>query len=373
MIKMVYGLPHFYTEHLKRIGHLAVISFFVLSGYLITYLLMAERKKTNTISIRNFYMRRILRIWPLYFFTVLLGLFLWPKISFFNLPDQVELDWSVHWGMIVLFMTILPNVAVKVYNPSPVPFLGPTWSIGVEEQFYLMWPVLVKWSKNILHVLWGVIIIYNLILFSAKGLLPYLSGKWPQIFVQVWENFCISTMAIGGLLARLKFHQKEKWLKILYHPLIDAGTYILFIALIIKGVRFPYFHHEIYALLFAIMILNMSSNPKSIADFENRFFNYLGKISYGIYMFHILSIYVIFRFFYHWIDEINRIFPNPEHAALAISALVILGSTCFVVLISTLTFTYLEKPLLEMKIKFSSIVTGDIAKEGKLDIKGERG
>lgn len=366
MIKKVYGLPHHYTEHLQRIGHLAVISFFVLSGYLITYLLMAERKKTNTISIKNFYIRRILRIWPLYFFTVLLGLFLWPKIDFFTLPGQVPIDSGNFWAMATLFLLILPNVAVKIFNPSPVPFLGPTWSIGVEEQFYLMWPVLVKLSKNILTALFGVIIVYNAILFGSKALYGSIfTAPGFGIFIQVWENFCISTMAIGGILAWIKFNNKKVFLNILYHPMVDAGTYILFIILIVLGIRFPVFHHEIYAFLFAVMILNMSSNPKSVADFENKFFNYLGKISYGIYMFHILSIYVVFRLVNVWLEPLQQLIPDPEYAGLAVSALVIIGSTAFVVLISTLTYNYLEEPLLRMKSKFSSIITGDIAKEEK--------
>jgi peptidoglycan/LPS O-acetylase OafA/YrhL len=367
MIKMVYGLPHHYTEHLKRLGHLAVISFFVLSGYLITYLLMAERKKTGDISIKNFYIRRVLRIWPLYFFTVLVGILLLPQMDFFTLPGQMPLNLSEHWGMILLFLAILPNVAVKIYNPSPVPFLGPTWSIGVEEQFYLMWPVLVKLSKNILVALLGVIIGYNMILFGAKALFGsiFATSGSIGIFIQVWENFCISTMAIGGILAWIKFNNKKAFLNFLYNPLVDAGTYILFIILVVLGVRFPIFHHEIYAFLFAVMILNLSSNPRSIVDFENRFFNYLGKISYGIYMFHILSIYMVFRLVDIWLEPLQQLMPNPEHVGLVVSVLVVLGSTAFVVLISTLTYNYLEEPLLRMKSKFSSIVTGDIAKEQK--------
>jgi peptidoglycan/LPS O-acetylase OafA/YrhL len=368
MIKMVYGLPHHYTEHLKRLGHLAVISFFVLSGYLITYLLMAERKKTGDISIKNFYIRRILRIWPLYFFTVLIGILLLPQLDFFTLPGQKSLNLSEHWGMIVLFLTILPNVAVKIYNPSPVPFLGPTWSIGVEEQFYLMWPVLVRFSKNILVVLFGVIIGYNAILFGAKAIFSYAlltsEGKL-SIFIQIWENFCISTMAIGGIMAWIKFNNKKALLNILYNPIVDAGTYILFIILVVLGVRFPIFHHEIYAFLFAVMILNLSSNPRSIVNFENKLFNYLGKISYGIYMFHILSIYVVFRLVHIWLEPLQSVISNPDHVGLAISALVVLGSTSLVVLISTLTYHYLEEPLLSLKSKFSSIVSGDIAKDQK--------
>lgn len=357
MIKWVYGMPNYYTEGLKRFGHLAVISFFVLSGYLITYLLMVEKKKTGDISIKNFYMRRVLRIWPLYFFTVILGLFVWPHISFFEVPGQPALSDVDFWSMAALFLLILPNIAVKVYNPSPVPLLGPSWSIGVEEQFYFIWPILVKLSKNILYTLFGVIIVYNIILFTLMYLSKGQADKSAiKITLSVWENFCISTMAIGGFLAWIKFNNKEQLLKILYHPLVDKGTYALFFGLVILGVRFPIFHAEIYAFLFATMILNLSSNPNSFVNMENKFFNYMGKISYGTYMFHILSIFVVFKL----LKPVLETLPHQ-----VVSVIVIVLSTLFVTLISSLTYNYLEEPLLRMKSKFSSIVTGDMAKEKK--------
>lgn len=354
MIKWVYGMENYYTEGLKRFGHLAVISFFVLSGYLITYLLMAEKTKMGTISIKNFYMRRILRIWPLYFFTILLGLFVWPHIPFFEIPGQASIQDVNFWSMALLYLLILPNIAVKVFNPSPVPLLGPSWSIGVEEQFYFMWPWLVKMSKNILHTLFGVVIVYNIVLFA----LMYMSKGQAhtstlKITLSVWENFCISTMAIGGLLAWVKYHKKEALLRVLYHPVVDIGTYAAFFGLVVIGVRFPVFHAEIYAFMFAVMILNLSSNPNSFVNMENKFFNYMGKISYGTYMFHILSIFVIFKLF-------RPLFDGLPHQV--VSVIVIALSTLFVTLISSLTFNYLEEPLLKMKGRFSSIISGDMAK-----------
>lgn len=354
MIKWVYGMENYYTEGLKRFGHLAVISFFVLSGYLITYLLMAEKTKMGTISIKNFYMRRILRIWPLYFFTILLGLFVWPHIPFFEIPGQASIQDVNFWSMALLYLLILPNIAVKVFNPSPVPLLGPSWSIGVEEQFYFMWPWLVKMSKNILHTLFGVVIVYNIVLFALMYLSKGQISTSPlKITLSVWENFCISTMAIGGLLAWVKYHKKETLLKILYHPVVDIGTYMAFFGLVVIGVRFPVFHSEIYAFMFAVMILNLSSNPNSFVNMENRFFNYMGKISYGTYMFHILSIFVIFKLF-------RPVFDGLPHQV--VSVIVIVFSTLFVTLISSLTYNYLEEPLLKMKGRFSSIISGDMAK-----------
>jgi peptidoglycan/LPS O-acetylase OafA/YrhL len=319
--------------------------------------LMVEKKKQGDISIKNFYMRRILRIWPLYFFTIVLGLFVWPHIDFFQVPGQAALSDVNFWSMAALYLLILPNIAVKIFQPSPVPLLGPSWSIGVEEQFYLMWPWLVKKSKNILFTLWGVILIYNAVLMGLFLFTKYQpSNKSIQITLSVWENFCISTMAIGGLLAWVKYNKKERFLNLLFHPLVDKGSYVLFFGLVVLGVRFPLFHSEIYAFLFAVMILNLSSNPNSFVSMENKFFNYMGKISYGIYMFHILSIFVIFKLF-------KGQFEGWPHQL--VSVFVIVFSTGFVTIISTLTFHYFEEPLLKMKSKFSTIISGDMAKSKK--------
>ncbi len=357
LIKMQYGLENYYTGGVKRFGHLGVICFFVLSGYLITYLLMAEKDKDGTVSVKNFYIRRVLRIWPLYFFIILLGLFVWPHIPFFEVQGQTPLKDVNFWSMAALYLLILPNIAVKIFNPSPVPLLGPTWSIGVEEQFYFMWPWIIKKSKNILSTLWGVIIVYNVVLYGLILLLKYYpENRFIHITHLVWESFCISTMAIGGLFAWVKYHKKEQLLKLFFHPWVDRGAYIVFFGLMILGVRFPIFHLEIYAVIFAVMILNLSSNPNSFVNMENKFFNYMGKISYGIYMFHIVSIFVVFKLFKgqftSWPHQLVSVFVN-------------VFSIVLVIIIASLTFHYLEKPLLKLKGKFSNIISGDLAKTKK--------
>ena len=114
-----------------------VTLFFVISGFLITYLLMQELSKTKTIDIPKFYVRRILRIWPIYYLYifVVIGVLFWVG----NESD-------------ILNYTLL----YYVFFAANIPFLSAAgialivhyWSIGVEEQFYLFWPWLVKLSKN---------------------------------------------------------------------------------------------------------------------------------------------------------------------------------------------------------------------------------
>lgn len=125
-----------------QLGRLGVALFFVLSGFLITYLLLAEKQKTGKIAIRKFYIRRILRIWPLYFLIVGTGLFIWPHVPLLHTPASMSSDIYANFGQkLLLYGLVLPNFASALYGN--IPMVTHTWSIGVEEQFYLMWPWLV--------------------------------------------------------------------------------------------------------------------------------------------------------------------------------------------------------------------------------------
>jgi len=121
-------------------GKIAVICFFVLSGFLITYLLLAEERHTGSISTRDFYARRILRIWPLYYVLVLAAFFVFPRIPVF--AGALKFPEESRARSFFLYMSIFPNLA------APFPYLGHLWSIGVEEQFYIAWPLLLKRSGS---------------------------------------------------------------------------------------------------------------------------------------------------------------------------------------------------------------------------------
>ena len=166
-IKYIYNLPNdFSSSFIQIIGELGVVLFFVLSGFLITYLLLEEEKRTGTIAVKNFYLRRILRIWPLYFFIVFLALAVLPNIPFFVLPDyepaRVYQDLS---AKILLYVFFLPNLVTPLLGV--VPYASLTWSIGTEEQFYLVWPPLLKLFKKYRVALMIVIVIGYLLFARA--------------------------------------------------------------------------------------------------------------------------------------------------------------------------------------------------------------
>ncbi|MBS1655131.1 MAG: acyltransferase, partial [Bacteroidetes bacterium] len=125
-------------------GKIGVTLFFALSGFLITSLLLQELKQTKKVSLRKFYIRRILRIWPLYYTIVFLGILILNNIGFLKMPvysDHVYQNLSLTNILILLF--ILPN-----FTNFYIPFADQKWSIVIEEQFYLVQPLIIKIFKR---------------------------------------------------------------------------------------------------------------------------------------------------------------------------------------------------------------------------------
>ncbi|MDY3319034.1 acyltransferase [Riemerella anatipestifer] len=148
------------TKVIHFIGPLGVTLFFVLSGFLITYLLLAEEKSTGTIALKDFYIRRILRIWPLYYIIILASFFILPYIKILALPDGYWKPFSENFYFYLsLFLLFLPNIVLFRYG-AVLPYGSQSWSVGVEEQFYLLWPILMKFVKNKVILIIGVIGLY---------------------------------------------------------------------------------------------------------------------------------------------------------------------------------------------------------------------
>ncbi|MCX6276429.1 MAG: acyltransferase [Bacteroidetes bacterium] len=138
------GIPSLFDTHLRRLisglGHNGVSLFFVLSGFLITYLLLVENEKSGTVHVKNFYIRRVLRIWPLYYLVIFVSLFLVPAIAgSFEIFRDGTYYYSIiqhspdHFSLkLILFLFILPNF-VMLMGFKPVVGASQSWSIGVEE------------------------------------------------------------------------------------------------------------------------------------------------------------------------------------------------------------------------------------------------
>lgn len=140
IVRQIFGLPHLANlPSVAAMGKTGVILFFVISGFLITHLLLQEKQQAKTIAVGNFYLRRILRIWPLYFLIIGIALLIAPQTALLQLPNfETALNSQTIRPILLLFIFILPNMVYVHYGI--VPYAAQTWSIGTEEQFYLLWP-----------------------------------------------------------------------------------------------------------------------------------------------------------------------------------------------------------------------------------------
>lgn len=336
---------HWIAPFVSTAGPIGVVFFFVLSGFLISYLLLAEKEKTGTISLKAFYMRRILRIWPLYFSILILGFFILPNIDFFYIPHQSESLSEHFWPNLILYIFILPNLAQAMY--LPVPNIGQAWSIGVEEQFYILWPLLFKLRKNILST-----IIYAFLFFVIIKVLflfvdlNILSNSTEDVIKQFLAATKVECMALGALAAYVLFKKKTKILKLIYSELVFFSS-LVSIPLIIYFT--PAFiqdaQHLVLSIAFFIIILNLSTNKKYSQFLEKKVFSFLGKISYGIYMYHFVICTIVIKSF--------LILNIPYNSwSQALIYILIISLT---ILISWLSYEYLEKGFLRLKSTYQRV------------------
>ncbi len=332
------------------LGSLGVTLFFVLSGFLITYLLISEKESTGTVQIKKFYMRRVLRIWPLYFLIIILGLFIFPFIPVFNFPV-----WSVdtflgYGAKILLFLLILPNVSLIIY--PAMPFMKQTWSIGVEEQFYLIWPVIIKYSKNYLKPLLFISIFFlfitdflfwvtNKSFMNGNRFLPMLN-----FLKQYFLSFRVGCMAIGGIAAYVVYFKKESILKIICLPLFQYFLYAILIFFLYKGISVKYIQNEFYSCIFAAVIINLAYNKNSVLFLSHKMFEFLGKISYGIYMYHPICILLSYKAALFIYGNVTSVLSN----ILLYSFTILLT-----IAVAFLSFKYVESYFLKFKHRFTIV------------------
>lgn len=297
LYKSLFGLPNFWNVgFFQVIGKLGVVLFFVLSGFLITSLLLHEKENKGSISIKNFYLKRVLRIWPIYYVIVILGFFVYPYISFFDIPDKnIFPDVLIHrFPNIIYYLTIFANLSIPIYGD--VPYTSQTWSIATEEQFYLLWPfVFLFFNTKLIRVMILIILSYWLVKYCLNYTnVPLISDRAQEILKGFIFFFNINCMALGGLFAIL-VNKKSNIISWLFKKNVLLITTILTIILFVFGINFSFFHYDIYAILFAVIIINLACNEVYSTLLENKFTNYLGSISYGIYMYHFAALTISIR------------------------------------------------------------------------------
>lgn len=340
--KFGYDNQLFYTRFIRMIGPLGVFLFFVLSGFLITSLLLVEKERTKTINIKNFYVRRVLRIWPLYYFTVFLGLFILPHISYLNISGESELIKVDFTEKLILYLLILPNIVTGVFKH--IPYLSQNWSIGVEEQFYYFWPWVIRQTKAS-KLLIIMILLFTFFYITRSLTVLYMpeNGLWKYLneFIKSLRITCMILGAIGAYFTY--FQLDSKYVQFTFHKGFQVFLYVTLILMLAFGVYLPGINQEVYALIFTLILMNLAKNPNSILSLENSIFNYLGKISYGMYMYHTIAVVIGVK--------ISHSFGNSNFVSYPISYIL-------TIIMAGLSYQYFEKPFLKIKEKFTTVKSG---------------
>lgn len=339
-LKLLFGLPSAWQTSavIAIVGKLGVVLFFVLSGFLITYLLLEEESATGNIALGRFYLRRALRIWPLYYVVVALALFVLPYTTLFARPDVgIEV---IHQDLILkvaLFSTLFANVVLA--NVGAVPFAALTWSVATEEQFYVIWPVLMRRIRNKIGLMLAIIACYLAGRYCLEsGLLGH--SAIVSEFGKFYSLFNIDCMAIGGLAAVL-LHRKSKLLPLLVNLPVFATALGTTFILVVRGTTIPLLHYEAYSVLFAFVILNLTANYRLSRVMEFEPLIYLGRISYGLYLLHPIAIVAVIRLLMS-LNLADNLILYP------LALLTTIG-------IASVSFRYLESPFLRLKARYRTI------------------
>lgn len=306
-------------------GGIGVHIFFVISGFLITFLLLKEYEKKGRISVKNFYIRRILRIWPLYYLIMGLGIFLLPQLI-------NTFKWSGNTYFNFLFLN---NFDME--NPNNTANVGIAWSVAIEEQFYLFWPLIFTFfSRNI----------WNLFIFCFFAFIVSIVFTFMDPEASYFHTLGNLNFLMAGCMGAIIYN---KYYQLLYEGIMskkkNLAIAIIIIALLIlfksiaSIILLPFFY--LYIILYFVSN-NRLTEKKSI-------FAELGKYTYGMYMYHpIIIIMIKIAFDRFGFDYINNIPANTILSSIALITTIVL---------SFLSYELMEKKFLNLKRRFSTIET----------------
>lgn len=328
-------------HHLFGNGFLGVNFFFVLSGFLITYLLIEERKLKGKINIPNFWLRRILRIWPLYFACVFLGFVLFPLAK--KMAGGIPVESANPW----YYIGFINNFDYINKGLPDAPGLGVLWSIAIEEQFYLVWPLVLTVFPVKKYWIPFVIIIAGSLFYRAYHDVPILH--------EMHTLSCIGDMALGALGAWLILERQSFYEKIVHLPKgIIVLNYVLFIMIflfrdeiLLENHYIRIFERMITAFVILIIIMEQCFSRLSFYKMGNfKLVSGLGLITYSLYCIHFMVI-----------SAINGVMAKfgLNHHPWQIIFLHTSVALLITVIASKISYTYFESPFLKLKDKFSYI------------------
>ncbi len=312
-------------------GAYGVDLFFALSAYLITSLLLRERSATGEVDLRGFYIRRILRIWPLY-----LGFVAFAAIAARLLPGQ-ELPLRYVAGY-----TLLAGNWIYVFYGLPASFAIPLWTVSIEEQFYLAWPLALRKAT----VRAAALVAVGLLLIANVWRIALVFTAAPAQAMEYNTFTRLDPIALGVLIALFKSElpRLSRGFRIV---LLAGGVATWITTFCVTVCLFPSklstwpsaLGHFVTALASAAILLAVMDAQH--AFFHNKWLRYLGKISYGLYVLHEFAHYCAMRLL-------------PASTPWQVIGQSALGLALAIVLAAAL-YRWLESPFLRLKERFSHV------------------
>ena len=311
-------------------GAYGVDLFFVLSAYLITELLLREKDTMGRLHVPAFYLRRALRIWPLYYLAVLIAAY----VPLFNPHDQFSSRY------VTPFLFFLGNWSF-VWFGWPVTVANPLWSVSIEEQFYLFWPpVVARLSRRLIAYAAAVMII-------AANSSRLLAAAMHEGKEHIWGNTFahLDSIAAGILLAlwlsgrSLSLRLAERIALIAFGLVCFAtrGHYIVVAGgdqLSVLGTLIGYPAIVLGCIAILLACIGMPLRSATL--------QYLGKISYGLYVYHMGCMLVT-----------DRLFTSDSRVVHALLRVVVVFA--LTVAVSALSYAIIEKPFLNLKRRFTFV------------------
>jgi peptidoglycan/LPS O-acetylase OafA/YrhL len=330
------------VKHLADYGGMGVDLFFVLSGFLITGILVDSR--TRPAYFRNFYMRRVLRIFPLYYGVLVLGLLIVPRLVTIPGMDIAIRNQAWLWGYAANILAAITN------SWESLPMFSHFWSLAIEEHFYMAWPLVVYLCSNT-NLKRAALLVAT----TALGLRLVLAACHANtLAIYALTPARLDAIALGSYMAVAARDEGgfSRLVRIAPRTLLVSSIFIV-VTFIITRI-FPSgreLMHQVrqsgFALCFSAILILALAGPQSLRRFfTSKAMSFLGKYSYGLYVFHWFLGYHMMRF--HSIDIVAG-WVGSRILAILVQSVVAIGISIAVALVS---YHGYEKHFLKLKIKF---------------------
>lgn len=323
-----------FTLPLLKQGYHGVTFFFAISGFLITTLLLREHERHGQISLRKFYIRRSLRIFPLYYAVLLL---------YCVVVKLVEGDSSTgqqFFSNLKFYLTYTSNWFVQLDADRVIFYFA--WSLATEEQFYLVWPSVQSWIKG-RGPIWVALVTVLVSQLAAFGVF----SAAPALLVRILASFS-TAICLGVVLAHL-LHRRQSY-QVLDRAFGRRWSLPLFAALSILalgwGERLGLANRPLVELLLVAIVASCVIREDHLLSKALRWkpVAWVGTVSYGVYLLHMLSA-----------NAVKKLLPGITHGTSQRASLAYFLATLAVgVAAATVSFRTYESFFLRLKKRFET-------------------